>query len=309
MAIARHVYRIHIKAPVDRVWEALLDPAFTRRYFHQTAFESPPAAGRPYRTSMPDGRAAVDGVIEVLEPPHRLVMTWHTLYDAAMAAEPPSRVEWTLTEVADGLTQVDLVHGDLAQSPLTWARVRDGWVWIIDALKTLLETGDDLPLPEHEAAPSPDASPDASGDASGEWHRAQAIECNNGIWEMVDAERSPANDEEMLRRAYAAAYHWQRAAGAGPVNEVRASYMLAKAHLLAGHPEVSLQQADRCMAGCLEHGLADFDLGYAHEARARALQALGRAGEASVEWAAARAVPIANDEDRAIFEADLAVAL
>ncbi|MGE0140963.1 MAG: SRPBCC family protein, partial [Ilumatobacteraceae bacterium] len=246
MSIARHVYRIHIKAPIDRVFDALIDPDFTRRYFHGTAFDSPPRAGQPYRTSLPDGRGAVDGTIEVLEPPHRLVMTWHTLYDPEQGAEPPSRVEWTLTEAGPGLTQVDLVHGDLARSPLTWARVRDGWVWIIDGLKTLLETGDDLPAPTIET-PTID-------DAGGEWHRAQAIECNNATWEMIEAERTPANDEELLRRAYASAYHWQRATGRGPENEARALYMIAKAHLLAGHAEQSLQYAERCLEQCREHG-------------------------------------------------------
>ncbi|MBI5089480.1 MAG: SRPBCC family protein, partial [Actinobacteria bacterium] len=290
MSIARHVYRIHIKAPIDRVWNALVDPDFTRRYFHDTAFDSPPRAGQPYRTSMSDGRGAVDGTIEVLEPPHRLVMTWHTLYDPDMVDEPPSRVEWTLTEAGPGLTQLDLVHGDLARSPLTWARVRDGWVWIIDALKTLLETDDDLPAPTIES-PTVD-------DPAGEWHRAQAVECNNAAWEMIEAERTPANDEEMLRRAYASAYHWQRASGRGPEHEARALYMLAKAHLLAGHADTSLGYADRCMDQCRRHGLVDFDLAYAHEARSRALHALGRADEAASEWAAARAVPIADDEDR-----------
>ena len=38
MAITRHQYRIFIKAPIEQVWNALLDPAFTRRYFHGTAF-------------------------------------------------------------------------------------------------------------------------------------------------------------------------------------------------------------------------------------------------------------------------------
>ena len=52
------------------------------------------------------------------------------------------------TTTADGLTRVRLVHGDLAYSPLTWAHVKDGWVWVIDALKTLLETGRPLPSPE-----------------------------------------------------------------------------------------------------------------------------------------------------------------
>ncbi len=299
MTATRHVYRIFIKAPIATVWNALLDPAFTRRYFHGTAFDAPPVAGQPYRTSMADGRPAVDGTIEVLEPPTRLVMTWHTLYDAALAEEPPSRVEWTLHAEGEALTRLDLVHGDLFRSPLTWANVKDGWVWIIDGLKTLVETGEPLPPPTAPAEPT--------ADATGQWHRAQGIECNNSAWEMIETDRTPANDEELLRRAYAAAYHWQRAAGATPANEARALWMLAKAHLVVGVPERSLHYADACLAACTTHGLADFDLAYAYEARARALQALGRADQAAVEWAAAHAVPIADPDDAAVLAADLAV--
>jgi uncharacterized protein YndB with AHSA1/START domain len=301
MAITRHVYRVHIKSPIDVVWNALIDPAVTRRYFHTTAFETPPQTGQPYRTVDAAGCGAVDGTIEEMSPPNRLVMTWHTLYDPAMADEPPSRIEWTLTEVGDGLTQLDLIHGDLARSPLTWAGVRDGWVWIVDGLKTLLETGEELPAVTVES-PLPD-------DAAGEWHRAQGIECNNGAWEMIDAERTPQNDEEMLRRAYASAYHWQRAARRGPENEARATYMLAKVQLLNGQPGLSLRYAESCMATCQQHGIVDFDLAYAHEARARALHALGRFDEASAAWDAAVAVPINDPDDKAILDGDLAVAL
>jgi uncharacterized protein YndB with AHSA1/START domain len=303
MANTRHVYRIYVKAPIERVWSALVEPDFTRRYFHGTAFDTTPVAGQPYRTSMVDGSPAVDGQIEEIEPPHRLVMTWHTLYDAAMAEEPPSRVEWSLTVAGDNLTQVDLTHGDLFRSPLTWAQVKDGWVWILDGMKTLLETGEELPPPT--AAPI-----EVVDDAAGAWHRAQGVECNNGIWELVDKpDRTPADHEEMLRRAYASAYHWQRACGAEPANEARALYMLAKVHHLTGMPERSLHYADACMAQCRRHGLGDFDLAYAHEARARALHALGRADEATEAFAQATAVPIADPDDKAVLDGDLAVPL
>jgi uncharacterized protein YndB with AHSA1/START domain len=302
MAITRHQYRIYVKAPIERVWEAVLDPAFTRRYFHGTAFEAPPVAGQPYRTSMADGRPAVDGTIEVLEPPHRLVMTWHVLYDAAMEAEPPSRVEWTLSVAGEQLTQVDLVHGDLARSPLTWEQVRMGWVWVLDGLKTLVETGE--PLPPMADTDEPARSAD---DIAGEWHRAQGIECNNSIWELIGkADRTADDDEEMLRRAYASVYHWQRAARRGPENEARGVYMVSKVQLLVGQPALALHYADRCIAQCAQHGLVDFDLAYAHEVRARALHALGRQAEAEAEWAAALAVPIADPEDKAIVDADFA---
>ena len=141
MAAARHQYEIYIRATPEQVWEALLDPAFTRQYFHGTAFDRPPVQGEPYRTSLPDGSPAVDGTVEVLDPPRTLVHTWHTLYDAELAAEPVSRVEWHVEPAGEGLTRLRLVHGDLAQSPKTWANVEHGWVWILDSLKSLLETG------------------------------------------------------------------------------------------------------------------------------------------------------------------------
>ena len=231
-------------------------------------------------------------MIEACEAPHRLVQTWHVLYDAAMEAEPPSRVEWTLAIAGDGLTQLDVIHGDLARSPLTWAHVKDGWVWILDGLKTLLETGEDLP-------PATSGQGAVIDDAAGDWHRAQGIECNNSLWDLIGtADRTAGDDEEMLRRAYSSAYHWQRAKGTGPANEARALYMLAKVHLLVGHAERSLHYADASLAQCQQFGLVDFDLAYAHEARARALRALGREDEGLAAWAAAKAVALAVEKER-----------
>lgn len=137
-------------------------------------------------------------------------------------------------------------------------------------------------------------------------HRAEAVAANNSVWDLVGEPASPERDEELLRRAYAAAYHWQRAARRTPVNEMRARYLLSKVHHLTGQPERALHYADATMALCVELGATDFDLAYAHEVRARALQALGRTDEAAEAWAAAKATPIADPEDQAIVEADLA---
>src|SRR3954469_16461663 len=92
MPAARHQYEIYIRATPEQVWEALLDPAFTRQYFHGTAFDRPPVQGEPFRTSLPDGSPAVDGTVEVLDPPHRLGATRQTMFDAGRAAPP--RIDW-----------------------------------------------------------------------------------------------------------------------------------------------------------------------------------------------------------------------
>ena len=303
MTITRLVYRTYIWATPERVWEAIVDPAFTRKYFHGTAFDTPPVAGQPYRTSLASGGPAVDGVIEACEAPRRLVMTWHTLYDTSMSQEPPSRVEWTVTDAGDGLTQLDLVHGDLARSPRTWANVKEGWQWILDGLKTLVETGEPLPPPTR-AAVQPEV------DAEAEWHRTLAIEANNSIWDLLRKDdRTADEDEDMVRRAYASMYHWARAARRGPENVARGEYMVARVQAALGRAELALHHARRCMAATQEAGLDDFDLAYAHEALARALEVAGQPEAADTELEAAKAVPIADPEDQAILDGDLAIPL
>jgi len=304
MPITAHVYQIYIAATPDQVWSAITDSAWTRRYFHGTSFVEPPTAGSPYRTVTSDGRPAIDGVIEEMQPPSdehpgRFVQTWHVMYDTAMSDEPPSRVEWTIEPAGNGLTRVRLVHGDLGRSPLTWANVKDGWIWVLDSLKSLLETDRALPSVTRDTEAAEIGDPD--------WHRAQAVEANDSIWDLVSKpNRSEDDQEEMLRRAYAAAYHWQRARNAKPENAARAEYMIAKVLLLTGQPARSLRSAERCLAICLEQGLGDFDLAYAQEARARALRALGRDADAAEAWATATSIPVADPQDREILEADFA---
>ena len=57
---------------------------------------------------------------------------------------------------------------------------------------------------------------------------------------------------------------------------------------------------------CESAGLVDFDLAYAHEALARSFAALRNPEQARHHLAIAGEVPIADTEDRALVEADLA---
>jgi uncharacterized protein YndB with AHSA1/START domain len=306
MAIAAHRYEIFINAPRRRVWEALVSEADTVRYFHGTRFESTFEPGAPFvNRIVAIGREATEGVIEVYDPPNRLVYTWHVLYDAAMAAEPPGRVEWTLVDAnPEGtVTRVTLRHGDLALSPVTWRHVELGWVGILDSLKTLLETGEPLPPVDD------DESDGERDDVSGGWHRAQAVAANNSVWELLDGrDLTPDDADDLLARAHAAAYHWKRAAGAGPINHARAAYVIAKVHTVLGHTDMALRSIERYAAllDAAGDAAADFDRVYLDEGRARALAAAGRMDEAAAALARARDRPLVDPDDRAIVEADLA---
>ena len=140
-------------------------------------------------------------------------------------------------------------------------------------------------------------------------HRTLAIEANNSTWEFLGkdpADISLTEAEEMTRRAYAAAYHWARAEGTGPANEARAEWLLARVWVARGNGSVALGHAERCLSVCDSHGLVDFDLAYAHEAMARALACCGDSAGARQHLGLARAVDIADRDDRAQVESDLA---
>ena len=307
MAATTHVYEAFIRASRDQVWDALVDADMTERYFFRTRIESSFRAGEKYRYVMPDDSDAVEGTIETFDRPHRLVMTWRILYDASMAAEPPSRVEWTLIPADDdgAVTRITLRHGELALSPRTWEHVRTGWVVVIDSLKSLLETGEPLPpVDADDAASSP-------AEVEGNWHRAQGVTAHNSVWELLDGRTyTPGDADELLRRAYAAAYHWDRASGATAVNQARASWLLSRTHATLGHGELALHHATRSAAHLDRAGdeAADFDHVYAYEAAARALACLGRLDEAREAYQRAINVRVADPQDRALVESDLAAA-
>ena len=140
-------------------------------------------------------------------------------------------------------------------------------------------------------------------------HRMLAIEANNSTWEFLDREPgslSVLDSEEMTRRAYAAAYHWSRAENATVINEVRASWLIAKVWIHQSRGDLALPISIRCIDLCLANNIADFDLAYVYEAKARSLACIGDLDGASEAKHIASLVVIADEEDRKLVQADLA---
>lgn len=302
MAAPKHVYETFVRATPDEVWAAITRPEFTERYFHRTRFEADLVPGSPYRYVFAGGEPAVDGVIEEVEEGRRLVITWHVLYDAAMAEEPPGRVEWLLRPANDEatVTRVTLRHYDLGMSPLTSNGVAIGWVGVLDNMKTLLETGE--PLGDIATEPLEDTTGRSD-------ERRLAAAANNAAWELLARDDLSADElDELIERGYASAYHWRTATDVGAIQRARAAWMLSRIHVVARHGELALHHARRCAeltAAAGDHA-ADFDHAYAEEAMARALALAGDLDAAAAALARARAVEVVDDEDRSIVESDLA---
>jgi uncharacterized protein YndB with AHSA1/START domain len=136
------VSQVFIRATPERIWEAITNAEFTRKYFSGSSVESTFEVGAPIRSYGPNGNLVRDGEVLECDPPRLLVTTWRSLWDAEAAAEPPSRVTFEIepSERAAGVCQVTVTHDQLEKSPKT-AAVTQGWPYILSGLKTLLETG------------------------------------------------------------------------------------------------------------------------------------------------------------------------
>jgi len=136
------VYQVFIKATPEEIWEALIDPDFTTKYFYGSRITITP--DRRSSTS-PDGSDSWgDSPVLEWDPPRRLVHGWTALYDPELASEEPSRVTWEIEPQDGGVSKLTLVHDQLEGAPKTAASVAGGWMFVISGLKTLLETGKGL---------------------------------------------------------------------------------------------------------------------------------------------------------------------
>ena len=141
----RQVYQVFIKATPEQIWEAITKPEFTASYFFGSRVETTGERNSPIRhfAAHSDELWGDDNILDS-DPPRRLVHTWRSLYDAELAAEPPSRITWEIEAQPGGVTKLTVIHDQLEESPKTAASVSGGWLFVISGLKTLLETGKPL---------------------------------------------------------------------------------------------------------------------------------------------------------------------
>jgi uncharacterized protein YndB with AHSA1/START domain/DNA-binding transcriptional ArsR family regulator len=135
------VYTVFIRAPREKVWDAITKPEFTHRYF----FGSEPSStwkpgARLLWTEHGTGNELVDGEVIEYDKPRRLVHSWIVKYDEALTAEGPSRVTYELEE-KDGVTKLTAIHDDFPSGSKVYDNVAGGWPLVLSGLKTLVETG------------------------------------------------------------------------------------------------------------------------------------------------------------------------
>ena len=134
------------------------------------------------------------------------------------------------------------------------------------------------------------------------WHRRFAVECNNRTWDLIDRpKRAPAEDQEMLYTAYAAAFHWSKVGK--PINNARADVTLAHVHALRGEGEMALRYAQSSLTFFESNAGEDWDVAFAHAEMAFAAAVLGDADLHARHYSEAkrRGEAIQEEEDRTVF--------
>jgi len=137
------------------------------------------------------------------------------------------------------------------------------------------------------------------------WHRYFAIECNNRAWDLTAKQRSPAESEEMLHAAHAAAWHW--AACGTELNRMRATMLLAEVHALLGFADSAVQFAKPMRDYFVAAGAdtPDWELALAHTIYAHAVYVAGDYDAHRGAYADAQTAfdAIADPDDREIVQA------
>lgn len=140
------VYVTYIAATPQKVWQALVDPEFSRKYFFGFAVEVEPRTGGAFRILYPDG--GVHGRGEVLDwsPPRRLSCTWLICGMPGFDELPECIVTYDIEPSGQAvrLTMTESYSWDVPDAIL--AGGRSGWPAVLSNLKSLLETGATLVL-------------------------------------------------------------------------------------------------------------------------------------------------------------------
>ena len=152
------VYTTYIQTTPERLWRALTEPAFTKRYWSLT-FDTDWQAGSPMSWHQRGLKIAdPDQVVLESEPYHRLAYTWHSfseewaesfhLTDEArerLSAERRSKVTFEIEPLDAEQVRLTVLHDDLDPGGMTASMITQGWPRVMANLKTLLETGETLP--------------------------------------------------------------------------------------------------------------------------------------------------------------------
>lgn len=148
MANSRFVYVTYIRTTPQKLWQALMEPEFTRQIWCDTHQECDWTKGASWKLMIPDGRVGDAGEVLEIEPCRRLVLKWRNEFIPELKEEGYSRMTYELEEQGEAV-KFTLIHEMERPDSKLIEGVSSGWPHILASLKSLLETGQALESTRH----------------------------------------------------------------------------------------------------------------------------------------------------------------
>jgi uncharacterized protein YndB with AHSA1/START domain len=145
MSKPEFVYVTYIESTPEKLWEALTNSEFTKRYWFNTEVKSDWKVGSPFALVMNGTTTDVGEILEA-DRPRRLAYTFKHQLDEEMRKEPPTKVVFTIEPHGD-LVKLTVTHEGFVEGSKLLDGVSKGWPAILSGLKTLLETGQVFAIP------------------------------------------------------------------------------------------------------------------------------------------------------------------
>jgi uncharacterized protein YndB with AHSA1/START domain len=139
MSKPEFVYVTYIETTPEKLWEALTNSEFSKRYWFGTEVRSDWNVGSSFAL-VTDGKTSDTGEILEADRPRRLSYTFkHELFEE-MRNEPATKVVFTL-EPYGNIVKLTVTHEGFMEGSKLLGAVSNGWPAILSGLKSLLETG------------------------------------------------------------------------------------------------------------------------------------------------------------------------
>jgi uncharacterized protein YndB with AHSA1/START domain len=142
----RYVYVTYIRTTPQRLWDALTDKEFQKKYWFDMYQDSDWKKGAKWSMHRSNGEVTDAGEILEADPPRRAVIRWRNEFRPELKAEGYARCTYEI-EPEGELCKLTVLHEIEATQSKFIEAVSGGWPKILSSLKTLLETGTALPRP------------------------------------------------------------------------------------------------------------------------------------------------------------------
>jgi uncharacterized protein YndB with AHSA1/START domain len=136
---SQFVYVTYISSSAEKVWNALMDPEMTRKYWGHLNVSDWKVGSDWKHEDASTGAIRLVGKVVEATPPRRLVVTWASPADA-QNQEKHTRVTFEIDSSGKAV-RLTVTHDELEPGSEMEKGISRGWPVVLSNLKTLLETG------------------------------------------------------------------------------------------------------------------------------------------------------------------------